>query len=152
MGDGVIYIHMGIGKMRRLRINWGKSGRWRWKKNRQTCSNYRWFAWLMELMQRLFSREIRESISIGSVYVSVDWEFLKSQSPRKVQLQFKKKCNSNELHFSGRKVQLHISPRKVQLMHIFMGDWDIRKNQAHENFLSLFHLRKSTTAVQKKCN
>ena len=64
---------------------------------------------------------------------------------RKMQLQLKKKCNWNELHFSSRKVQLHIS-------------------QSTENFLSLNHLRKvqlqfkksatgtSCTFLAEKCN
>ena len=45
--------------------------------------------------------------------------FLSLNYLRKVQLQFKKNCNWNELHFSG---------RKVQLMQIFWGDWDLIKS------------------------
>jgi hypothetical protein len=48
--------------------------------------------------------------------------FLSLSQLRKVQLQFKKMCNSNQLHFSSRKVQLHFFDRKVQLKCIFVGD------------------------------
>jgi hypothetical protein len=41
--------------------------------------------------------------------------FLSLSQLRKVQLQFKEKCNSVQLHISVRKVQLHFFNRKVQL-------------------------------------
>ena len=54
--------------------------------------------------------------------------FLSLGHLRKVQIQFKKKCNWNKLHFSGEKCN-----RKVQLKHIFVDDRDIKKNQAPED-------------------
>jgi hypothetical protein len=48
--------------------------------------------------------------------------FLSLNQLRKVQLQFKKKCNSVQLHISGRKVQLYFFDRKVQLKCIFVSD------------------------------
>ncbi len=58
--------------------------------------------------------------------------FLSLSQLRKVQLQFKEKCNSVQLHISGRKVQLHFFNRKVQLQHFFVIDLDIRKSQLTE--------------------
>jgi hypothetical protein len=58
--------------------------------------------------------------------------FLSLSQLRKVQLQFKKRCNSVQLHISGRKVQLHFFNRKVQLKHFFVIDLDLRISQLIE--------------------
>ena len=58
--------------------------------------------------------------------------FLSLSHLRKVQLQFKEKCNLVQLHISGRKVQLHFFNRKVQLKYFFVSDIDLRNSQLTE--------------------
>jgi hypothetical protein len=58
--------------------------------------------------------------------------FLSLKQRRKLQLQFKEKCNSIQLHISDRKVQLHFFNRKVQLNY-FLSDLDLTKDIAKPN-------------------